>query len=318
MTKRFLLLNVLVLVLFSSLILAYNSYYGLKDEAVGDLAQVQLQEKEDNSLDELASLKFSVYSTQTTELNQVRNDIMAQFQESDFASITIQPKASFIDTLLSDSQLKEYMNKSDLKKSNKSLLNKMKLYLPNELLVSFLPSIKAIDQTMAIEEYLQENGYTFLDGKAIPSVKSNIKHYYFDKSLFDKVVDNFSSIAEAKDIIKTKNNALAYQEIIFMFLNLLFVTAFIQLLDYYLLNKNMDKIKFLLKGHIKPKTYYRKIKYLKSVSLIIILLSLVLFSFIDISSFIKINSDIKFISFVGVILITNLMIFFIKKERIEI
>lgn len=318
MKKRFLLLNLAVFMLFLLLTFAYYSYSQMHDIAIGSSALAKLQEREQVGLDKLATIKISVYSTQTSDLNQLRNNIMAQFKEEDFESLVIQPKAAFIDSLLYDSKLKEYMNNSDLNTSNKSLLNKMKLYLPNELLISFLADSKAIEQIISIEEYLNSNDYHFISGSHIPTVKSKIKHYYFDKKNFEILKADLTANAQEIKFLKNENIQQGYLEIGLMAGVLLFVTLLIQLLDYYLLQVNLEETKFLLKGHIDPRLYHKQIIPLKSIILLVVFLLSLLYLTIDLASLLHFQLDNAFVIFMGLTSLTNFLIFFYKKERIEI
>ncbi len=318
MKKRFLLLNTAILLIFIVSGFAYHNYSRLKDVAVGSLALKQLEEREDISLEKISSLQLSVYSIQANELSQVRKDIMAKFQESDFESITIQPRAAFIDSLLFDSKFKQYMNNSNLTKSNKSLLNKMKLYLPNELLISFLANSQSINQIFSIEEYLTENGYSYIGGSSIPSVKSQVKHYYYDKNLFNDLVTEFAAIAQERDFLLKQRGNNKIIGIALMGFLFIFMTTLIQLYDFYLLNINSEKIKFLLKGHINPRKYQRYIAKMKSISLILIIIVCILDFALKLSSKININLDQKLLIFISFTALTNLLIFTIKKERIDI
>ncbi len=318
MKKRFIILNLLVVVILISISLAYQNYLKLVSRSMGEEAQLQLSNEEEALINDLASLSLSIYSTNNSELNQVRNDIMGQFSEEDFQSITIQPQASFIDTLLFDSKLKEFMDNSNLNKSNKSLLKKMKLYLPNELLVSLLPDIGAIEQIIAIEEYLQENSYIFLNSNEIPSVKSNIKHYYFDKSKFKEIMDQFSLIVSQRATLQKQLHRQYYFEGFLVAFLLLFVPVLIQLIDYYLRLHNQEKIKFLLKGHIHPRKYYKGLWFKKSLSMIIILIGLIASLIIDFNGLFNINIDTRPLVFNILLIAINLVIFISKKERIII
>ena len=318
MKSRFLLFNIVVLLLYIILLLAYHNYDRLKDIAIGETSEVKLKNKEDYYLEKISTIKLSVYSGDTNELNQVRNDIMVKFQESDFQSITIQPKASFIDSLLEDSKLKEYMNKSNLKKSNKSLLNEMKLYLPNELLISFLPKSESIELILSIEDYLKENGYGNISGSNIPTVKSNIKHYYYDRNMFAELITNFSNLSMERSSLSELNSRIFNIEIALMILLFMVYIAFIQILDKYLHYRNLEKLKFLFKGHIITRKYLKQIVWYKLFSLILILVfsGIYLINDLGTSTFFKL--DIKFIIFIALTCITNLLLFFFKKERIDL
>jgi len=318
MKKRFTILNITILFIFVSLLIAGKYYLNLRDEVIGVSAQKKLDEIERESLQKIANIKLSVFSIQANELNQVRNDIMEKFHESDFESIIIQPKAAFIDSLLYDSKLKEYMNNSNLKRSNQSLLNKIKLYLPNELLISFLTNSESLKQVYSIEEYLLENEYNYIGGNSIPTVKSNVKHYYYDKNLFNDVVTELSKITDKKNIIARKINEQQIFEFSFLIILFFIVTFLIQLVDYYLLNINMGKIKFLLKGHLNPRKYKKHVLISKSISLVLILIFCLLNLIIDLSAKINFEIDQEVTIFAGLIAITNLLVFIFKKERIEL
>lgn len=318
MKKRFVLLNITILFLFGFMLIAGQYVFSMRDADIGVSALNQLSEEERECLNKLASIKLSVYSTQTNELNQVRTDIMAKFEETDFESIKIQPKAAFIDSLLYDSKLKEYMNSSNLKRSNQSLLNKMKLYLPNELFVSFLANSQAIDQIFSIEEYLLENDYNFIGGSSIPTVKSKVKHYYYDKPLFKELVTELSEIAEFRDSLSTNKLLRQITEFGLLFALFILITSIIQLLDYYLFNINMVKIKFLLKGHINPRRFKKHVISSKTISLIIILVLSLLCIILDFTKKIDINVYPEVIFYIAVIALSNLVIFIFKKERIEL
>lgn len=320
MKKRFFLLNIAIAFLFSFVLIGCQYYLNLRDNVIGISALSKLEALEKEALLKVATIKLSVYSTNTNELSQVRNDIMAQFQEADFESITIQPKAAFIDSLLNDSKLKEYMNNSNLKRSNQSLLNKMKLYLPNELLISFLDNGESITQVLSIEEYLLDNEYNFVGSSSIPTVKSNVKHYYYDKALFNDLVTEFTNISEKRNLLSAEKSEQQIFEISFMILLFLFITAFTQLIDFYLLNKNMAKIKFLLKGHIDPRKYKKLTIESKTMSLGLILV----FSIIELirnrANLMNLQFEpaIIVILFVVITALINLLIFIFKKERIEL
>lgn len=318
MKNRFLSFNLIVLILFVFLLLTYHNYAELRNISIGEFAKTELGILEKSSLDKLSTIKFSIYSTQTEELNQVRNDIMAQFQETDFQSLIIQPKASFIDSLLYDSKLKEYMNNSNLKKSNKSLLNKMKLYLPNELLISFLPKNESVDLILAIEEYLIENDYNFISGSNIPTVKSNIKHYYYDRILFGELMTEFSGFNQERNNLTIQAMQTNRFEIGISLLLFLFITGFIQVLDYYLLSKNTERIKFLLKGHINIRKYNKSIAWNKSLSLILILIISIIYMIRDFGVNNYFNLDHRIILFIAFTALANLLILIIKKERVDL
>lgn len=311
-------INIFSLIIILTFIFAFQNYLNLFSKTFGRQAQASLDLEEEKLVAELAGLELSIYSTQAQELNQVRNDIMQEFSESDFASITIQAKASFIDTLLFDSKLKEFMNSSNLNKSNKSLLNKMKLYLPNELLIRFLPKDKSLDQIIAIEEYLRENQYSFLESNLIPSVKSNIKHYYFDKTKFAELLFDINEVTKTRTKIYSDYRKQSYIEFTLLFLGSIFLTCLIQLYDKYLTAKYQSNVRFLLKGSVNPRTYFSSLKWKKSISMIIVILALMIF-FLPISNeIIPIKVDVKTIIVSTMISLLNIQIFIFKKERITL
>ncbi len=318
MKKRFLLLNIIIIVIILIFNFAYQNYLDIRSQAFGQAAYKILSDHEQVLINDLSTLEFSIYSTQTSELNQVRNDIMTQYSEADFRSITVQPQASFIDTLLFDSKLKDFMNNSSLNKSNKSLLSKMKLYLPNELLISFSPELKTIDQIISIQDYLQENDYVFLESDKIPSVKSNIKHYYFNKEKFSSLMNDFKILLEKKEDYRNRNQFQNYFEAINLFIILLILTLFIQLVDYYLKNKYLERINFLLKGHISPRKYHNKLFWNKSIALFILLVVHGLYLVPQVKNVLQTDIDIKNSICSVFLLLLNITLFSIKKERIEI
>jgi len=318
MKRRFILLNTTILLIFAFLVIAFVNYSKLKNTAIGEVAKNLIEEKEKVSFNKIATLKLSVYNTQTNELNQLRNDIMAKFQENDFESITILPKAAFIDSLLHDSKLKKYMNSNKLNKSNQSLLNKMKLYLPNELLISFLPKRETINQIYSIEEYLEESGYIFISGSSIPTVKSSVKHYYYDKNLFQELDAEISNLTQQRYFLSINESENRIIELILLIFLIITITLLIQLLDYYLLNANMEKIKFLLKGHINPKKYYKLVIVLKSLSLSLILIISLLALFLSLTSKTYFEIENSLLIFVAVTAFINLGLFILKKERINL
>jgi hypothetical protein len=293
----------------------YQNYLQVISKATGKQAQSILAQAENKIINDLSALKFSIYSTRSNELKQVRNDIMVKFTEEDFQSITIQPQASFIDTLLFDSKLKDFMNSSNLNKSNKSLLNKMKLYLPNELLISFLADLQAMDQIIAIEDYLQENGYSYLNSNVVPSVKSNIKHYYYDKAKFSEIMQDYSNIINQRDKYIKESTYQNYLQAIILIITLLLATIFIQVFDFYLKMINQEKINFLLKGHISQKKYFRNLWWKKSLTLMLSLVCLLTTFIIDFQEILNINIDTRNVFFIIILIATNLAIFILKKER---
>lgn len=315
MKKRFISLNFLILILIMAISWGYQNYLQLTSKSVGKQAQYILAQAENKIINDLSALKFSIYSTRSNELKQVRNDIMAKFTEEDFQSITIQPQASFIDTLLFDSKLKDFMNSSNLNKSNKSLLNKMKLYLPNELLISFLADLQAMDQIIAIEDYLQENGYSYLNSNVVPSVKSNIKHYYYDKAKFSEIMQDYSNIINQRDKYIKESTYQNYLQAIILIITLLLATIFIQVFDFYLKMINQEKINFLLKGHISPKQYFRNLWWKKSLTLMLSFVCLLTTFIIDFQEILNINIDTRNVFFIIILIATNLAIFILKKER---
>lgn len=318
MKSRFFLFNIVIIVLYCFLAFTYSNYEKLKDKAVGETEQERLNIKEEESLAKLANVQLSIYSIEAEELKQVKKDIMAKFQESDFQSLTIQPKAAFIDSLLYDSKMKKYMNSSNLKKSNTSLINKMKLYLPNELLISFLPKIESLEMILSIEDYLTENNYNYISGSNIPTVKSNIKHYYYDKQTFGELMATFSYLANDRNFLNQESAQIFNNELAIMILLFIFIIAFVQFFDSCLLTKNNEKIKFLLKGHINITKYSKQIVWSKSFSLILVLASSGFCYFSDIITNKYIKLDDKLLFFIGLTCVANLLIFVLKKERVDL
>ena len=105
MKHRFLVLNIVIILLFGLVSVGFNYYYQFKDFAIGKTAKGLLDSRESLLLDNLATIKLSVYSINANELSRVREDILTKYTEDNFHSLIIQPKASFIDTLLYDSKI---------------------------------------------------------------------------------------------------------------------------------------------------------------------------------------------------------------------
>ncbi|MBI9032286.1 hypothetical protein JEZ13_09845 [bacterium] len=318
MKQRFITLNSVIIILFTLLLLAHINYFKLKDLAIGETAINELNLRENENLQKLTSIKFTVYNTRTNDLNQIRNDIMAIFQESDFSSITILPKAAFIDSLLHDSKLKDYISNTNFTKYNQSLINKMKLYSPNELLISFLPKKQTIDQIHSINEYLQDNGYILISDGNIPAIKSDIKHYYFNKAMFEELEGELSELTGKKYNLQGFKASNRIIEIAFLIVIMIFASIFVQLLDYYLLKANLERFKFLLKGHINPRKYLKTVILLKSISLALIFLCSILWLIRGL--LVKNNSLIEpfFVVLLAFTALVNIVVYVIKKEKVNL
>lgn len=316
MKHRFLVLNLIIILLFCFISIGFNHYYLLKDSVVGNSANKILEKRESVVLDKLGTIKLSIYSIDASELSRVRDDILTKFTEDDFHSLIIQPKASFIDTLLYDSKLKKYLEQSNSKKPSNSLLNKMKLYLPNELLISFSREIGTIEQLSAIETYLTENDYEFISSSNIPSVKSNMKHYYYDKNLFSDSKLQISNIITERARLESRATTLFKIELVGYVILFIILTLLIQLLDFYLLTISKERVRFLLKGHINPRTYSKKVVIKKSIgffTIFVIVVASLLFKF----NFFTANYENRaYLIFILLSLFVNLLFFIIKKERI--
>lgn len=314
MKHRFLIFNIIIILLFGFIFMSFHYYFQLKDFAVGKSANELINNRESLLLDKLAAIKLSIYSIDANELSKVREDILTQFTEEDFSGLIIQPKASFIDTLLYDSKLKRYLEQGNTKKPSKSLLNKMKLYLPNELLISFLRKSDATEQLLSIETYLTENGYEFISSGNIPSVKSDIKHYYYDKNIFSDLMLQFTEISEERSLLKYKSRTLHNRELMTYGFLLLTISLLIQLLDYYLATISAERTRFLVRGHLNPRTYHKQVRAKKSIVLIIILFSAMEGLLIQLSFISKLYSA-PFIGFIVLVALVNLVIINVKKER---
>jgi len=313
MKHRFIVLNIVIILLFGLVSVGFNYYYQFKDFAIGKTAKGLLDSRESLLLDNLATIKLSVYSINANELSRVREDILTKYTEDNFHSLIIQPKASFIDTLLYDSKLKQYLDQG---KSSQSLLNKMKLYLPNELLISFLRENDSTERLISIEAYLTENGYDFISSSNIPSVKSNIKHYYYDKNLFSDLILQFDEISKERTSLGYKRDRLFNIEIATYLFLLINITLLIQLLDFYLFTTGRERLRFLLKGHLNPRTYHKKTIIQKNIGLAIIIIIALVSLLLKLSSFTKIYLNSTFIVFVLLLAVVNSVIFNFKKERI--
>lgn len=316
MKHRFIILNVIVILLFCFISIGFNHYYQLKDSVVGNGAIKILDNRESVVLDKLATIKLSIYSIDASELTRVREDILTEFTEDDFESLIIQPKASFIDTLLYDSKLKKYLEQSNAQKPSQSLLNKMKLYLPNELLISFSRKNNTIEQLSVIETYLTENSYEFINSGNIPSVKSNMKHYYYDKTLFSDSILQISNINKEKEQLESRSATLFKIELAGYGVLFLMLTLLIQLLDFYLFAINKERIRFLLKGHINPRTYPKSAIIKKSAGLIAIFVVVIASLLFRFNLFTALYLNTAYIIFILFSLLINLLFFIIKKERI--
>lgn len=316
MKHRFIVLNLIIILLFCFISIGFNHYYQLKDSVVGNCANEILDKRESVVLDKLGTIKLSIYSIDASELSRVREDILTEFTEDDFQSLIIQPKASFIDTLLYDSKLKKYLEQSNTKKPSKSLLNKMKLYLPNELLISFLSKIGTMEQLSAIETYLTENGYEFISSSNIPSVKSNMKHYYYDKNLFSDSILQISNITKEREQLKSRATTLFKIELSGYVILFLILTLLIQLLDFYLFTISKKRIRFLLKGHINPRTYTKKVVIKKSIGLFAIFVIVSASLLLKFNFFTTLYENKAYIIFILLSLFANLLFFIIKRERI--
>ncbi len=318
MKKRFIVFNISILIVYIIVLAIGFGYNEIRSYSFGEKAKSFNDYQKQILLDRYSKLQFSIYHNDVNELERVKSDITKIYPLKEFKSITIQEQASFIDSLLYDSDIVKYMRKSKFSNKNKSLLNNLKLFLPNELLINFGQSEKNPMLISAIEDYLVNQEYSFIQKGNLPSVKSNIKHYYYNKSESGDIMMKLSDNYKIENLRSERDKLWKYIMIAFSLVLCLILVLLVRLLDQYFRLKYLTLTKLLLQGRVNPVKYFKLLALSKSFVLLILL---VVSSYELIYSYlIKQATILPYPMMLAVIssLIISLLIININKEKIEL
>ncbi len=318
MKKRFIVFNISILIVYIIVLAIGFGYNEIRSYSFGEKAKSFNDYQKQILLDRYSKLQFSIYHNDVNELERVKSDITKIYPLKEFKSITIQEQASFIDSLLYDSDIVKYMRKSKFSNKNKSLLNNLKLFLPNELLINFGQSEKNPMLISAIEDYLVNQEYSFIQKGNLPSVKSNIKHYYYNKSESGDIMMKLSDNYKIENLRSERDKLWKYIMIAFSLVLCLILVLLVRLLDQYFRLKYLTLTKLLLQGRVNPVKYFKLLAFSKSFVLLILL---VVSSYELIYSYlIKQATILPYHMMLAVIssLIISLLIININKEKIEL
>lgn len=320
MKSRFILLNLVAIALVIIFIAGNVGISQIRKALIGEGAIQTLEKEEVANIQLLRNVKFSIYCSSLNELKKVKEDVITQIPEEMFEGIIIQPKASFIDSLMYDSKLNKYLSADKKSKKGRSLINKMSRYLPNELLINFKREESSFKQVKALEEYLLSLDYHYIEFYNIPSVKSEIKHFYFNKTMFSEIVNNASVITNKINFLKKQNREITIFLLIFNSLFTILGIFFIQFYDSWLAKRYLEEFNLLLKGRFNPKTYLKSIKKYKSIALYIVLTlssAILVINILSLTSLFKLL-DIYTLTYLILFSVGNITAFTIKKEIPEI